>query len=120
MEGGEPTGLGKVFNRDVLIARNNISSAILPQAKALFGARVTNFDAQSLINSQGLDPMADTQTNINKLQNLVNSLKSGQQDLQTSGQYFQQHGTLAGYQPNANPVQPNQPANNQVDPLGLR
>lgn len=113
MEGGEPTGLGKIFNRDVLIARNNISSAILPQAKALFGARVTNFDAQSLINSQGLDPMADTQTNINKLQNLINSLKSGQQDLQTSGQYFQQHGTLSGYQPNANSAQPLQPGQSQ-------
>lgn len=106
LEGGEPSWLGKAFNPDVLVARNNISTAILPQAKSLFGARVTNFDAQSLINSQGLDPMASNTTNIAKLENLINALRSGQSDLQSSGQYFQQHGTLAGYQPLAQPPNP--------------
>lgn len=99
LEGGEPSWIGKAMNSPVLVARTRISNAILPQAKALFGARVTNFDAQSLINSQGLDPMAPTDTNIQKLEMLKSSLLSGQKDLQNSGQYFQQHGTLSGYQP---------------------
>lgn len=118
MHNGEPTDIGKMFNRDLLVARTRISNAILPQAKALFGARVTNFDAQSLINSQGLDPMADTGMNIQKLEMLKNSLIAGQQDLQTSGQYFQQHGTLAGYQPSImqQPSSPNATTGASINP----
>lgn len=103
---GEPSHTGMMLNAPVLVARNQIANAILPQAKALFGARVTNFDAQSLINSQGLDPMADKTTNIEKLQRLKASIMSGQQDLANSGQYFSQHGTLSGYQPPINTAQP--------------
>lgn len=103
---GEPSRTGMIMNAPVLVARNQIANAILPQAKALFGARVTNFDAQSLINSQGLDPMADKNTNIEKLQRLKASVLSGQQDLASSGQYFSQHGTLSGYQPQINVSQP--------------
>lgn len=111
LEGGEPSWIGKATNSPVLVARTRISNAILPQAKALFGARVTNFDAQSLINSQGLDPMAPTDVNIQKLEALKSSLLSGQKDLMTSGQFFQQHGTLAGYQPQA--ALPQQPPPSQ-------
>lgn len=100
---GEATEIGRNLDPSVLVARNLISSAILPQAKPLFGARVTNFDAQSLVNSKGLDPMADTQTNITKLQNLINEIKSGQKDLQAGGSYFNQRGTLSGYQPATQP-----------------
>lgn len=94
---GEPSWTGMLANAPILVARNQIASAILPQAKALFGARVTNFDAQSLINSQGLDPLAPPSTNIEKLERLKSSLVAGQNDLQNSGQYFSQNGTLAGY-----------------------
>lgn len=104
---GKPSLIAQLGGSPVLVARNMIASAILPQAKALFGSRVTNFDAQSLINSQGIDPLADNATNIQKLTNLRNAVASGQQDLETSGQYFQQHGTLAGYQPNAGNSTPN-------------
>lgn len=96
---GAPTWVGRNFDPSVLVARNLISSAILPQAKPLFGARVTNFDAQSLVNSKGIDPMADNATNIMKLQNLISEIKSGQQDLMNGGSYFSQKGTLSGYQP---------------------
>lgn len=96
---GEPTEIGRNLDPSVLIARSLISSAILPQAKPLFGARVTNFDAQSLINSKGLDPMADKDTNIAKLQNLLAEIQSGQNDLINGGSYFNQKGSLAGYQP---------------------
>lgn len=96
---GEPSYTGQLLNPSVLVARNQIANSILPQAKALFGARVTNFDAQSLINSQGLDPLADTQTNIDKLERLKSALLSGRNDLETSGKYFITHGTLSGYQP---------------------
>lgn len=95
---GEPSWTGMLANAPILVARNQIASAILPQAKALFGARVTNFDAQSLINSQGLDPLAPPDVNIQKLERLKSSLISGQQDLINSGQYFQNNGTLSGYQ----------------------
>lgn len=115
LEGGEPSWIGKAVNSPVLVARTRISNAILPQAKALFGARVTNFDAQSLINSQGLDPMAPTDVNIQKLEMLKSSLLSGQQDLMTSGQYFQQHGSLAGYQPQLLQPQTQQPQTVTMD-----
>lgn len=95
----EPSQYGVLMNPTLLSARNRVSSAILPQAKALFGSRVTNFDAQAIVNSKGLDPISDTATNIQKLEQLKMELMSGQKDLMTSGQYFQQHGTLAGYQP---------------------
>lgn len=95
----EPSQYGVIMNPTMLAARTKVASAILPQAKALFGSRVTNFDAQTIVNSKGIDPIADTATNIQKLEQLKSELLSGQQDLQTSGQYFQQHGTLAGYQP---------------------
>jgi hypothetical protein len=98
LDKGEPSEIGKVLDPSVLVARNNIASAILPQAKSLFGSRVTNFDAQSLVSSQGLDPMASTDTNIQKLQKLKESIVAGQNDLQNSGSYYQQHGTLSGYQ----------------------
>lgn len=119
MEHGEPTATGQLFDAPVLVARNQIASAILPQAKALFGSRVTNFDAQSIVNSKGLDPMADTNTNIEKLQRLKTEIQSGQQDIQNSGNYFQQHNTLHGYQ-NPSPASSNitgQPSG--VDPLLL-
>lgn len=94
---GEPSRLGMVANAPILVARTQIANAILPQAKSLFGSRVTNFDAQSLINSQGIDPLAPPDVNIAKLERLKSSLISGQQDLQNGGQYFVQHGTLSGY-----------------------
>lgn len=95
---GTPMMGMQIVNPDAMVARNLISSAILPQAKALFGSRVTNFDAQSLISSQGLDPMADTNTNIQKLQKLRNATLQAQKELNASGKYFQQNGTLSGYQ----------------------
>lgn len=112
---GEPTEMGRNLDPSVLVARNLISSAILPQAKPLFGARVTNFDAQSLVNSKGLDPMADTETNITKLTNLINEIKAGQTDLQNGGQYFNKKGTLSGFQPVTQ-----QTTDPQSDPLGIR
>lgn len=98
MAHGEPTETGQLLDRKLLAARNTVSSAVLPLAKPLFGSRVTNFDAQSLVNSQGLDPLQSTDANIAKLEQLKNSISAGQQDIENSGKYFTQHGTLAGYQ----------------------
>lgn len=102
----EPSQYGVIMNPTMLSARNRVASAILPQAKALFGSRVTNFDAQTVVNSKGVDPISDTATNIQKLEQLKSELISGQRDLLSSGQYFQQHGTLAGYQPQILQQQP--------------
>lgn len=113
---GAPTEIGRNLDPSVLVARNLISSAILPQAKPLFGARVTNFDAQSLVNSKGLDPMADTNTNISKLQNLLAEIQSGQNDLITGGGYFNQKGTLAGYTPQMQQQSPSGGATHIYDP----
>lgn len=118
MEHGEPSTVGQLFDAPVLVARNQVASAILPQAKALFGSRVTNFDAQSIVNSKGLDPMADTDTNIGKLERLKSEITSGQQDLQNSGNYFQQHHTLSGYQnPSSSASQTSQ--TNQSNPASV-
>lgn len=113
---GAPTEIGRNLDPSVLVARNLISSAILPQAKPLFGARVTNFDAQSLVNSKGLDPMADTNTNISKLQNLLAEIQSGQSDLQNGGSYFNQKGTLSGYTPQVQQQAPTGGATHIYDP----
>lgn len=118
MEHGEPSTTGALFDAPVLVARNQVASAILPQAKALFGSRVTNFDAQSIVNSKGLDPMADTQTNIDKLERLKTEIGAGQEDLQNSGNYFQQHHTLSGYQkPTSISPTPNSQSSSSVNPL---
>ena len=98
MSHGEPTELGQVADGGMLAARNMVASAVLPLAKPLFGSRVTNFDAQSLVNSKGLDPLQTTDQNIAKLEQLKSEMISGQKDIENSGSYFQQHGTLAGYQ----------------------
>lgn len=119
MRNGEQTAEGQMFDAPLLTARNNIAAGILPQAKALFGSRVTNFDAQSIVNSKGLDPMGSTEANIAKLQRLKNEVLAGQQDVENSGQYFQDHsGTLNGYQnPNASSLSPHiTDSNNKVDP----
>lgn len=94
---GHPTYMGKAIDPQVLIAKNRIDSTVAPLLKPLFGARVTNFDASSMMNSMGLNPMAKPEENIAQLQDLQKRLQGGQNDLQASGQYFQQHGTLAGY-----------------------
>lgn len=98
---GEPIFGSQFINPNAIVTRNLISGSILPQAKALFGARVTNFDANQLINSQGMDLMADTDTNIQKLERLRDATVAAQKELNESGNYFDQNGTLTGYQSTA-------------------
>jgi hypothetical protein len=63
------------------------------------------------MQSLGIDPLADTNTNIDKLMRLKDKLNSAALDLTDSGKYFDTHGgTLAEYPGNTSITQPNQPA----------
>lgn len=88
---------GRMIDPDVAVQKNNLDSAVTPLLKPLFGARITNFDASSMMNSMGLNPQATNEQNIAKLNDLKQRLLGGQQELYKAGSHFNQYGTLAGY-----------------------
>lgn len=94
---GHPTYSGKAIDPQIINAKSNLDGAVLPLLKPLFGARVTNFDAQSALNAYGLNPVSTNQENVQRLQDLKLRLKNGQQDLSKAGEYWTKNGTLAGY-----------------------
>lgn len=108
---GHPNYTGKVVNPKLLALKSKVDSAVLPLLKPMFGARVTNFDAQSSLNSYGLNPMMENNDNIVRLEDLKKRLSNGQSDLSQAGDYFTKNGTLSGYKGNDGPTASAQPEN---------
>ena len=118
---GEAGMIGRVADNSFLQANNQIMKAVLPSSKSMFGARVTQKEVALNLMANGLNPYASNEQNIANLTTLKNNLINANKQTADAGQYFDQHGTLAGYQGNTGmaalqPVAPPQSALAQVAP----
>lgn len=96
-QSGHASTIGRAIDPDLLTAKSDIDGAVLPLAKPLFGPRVTNFDAQNVMSSYGLNPYKTNSENISRLTQLKQQLTNAQSELYKSGDYFTKNGTLSGY-----------------------
>ena len=119
---GDPSIVGRSIDPQLLVANSDVMRAVLPSAKAIFGPRVTQKEVALNVQSNGLNPYKDPQENIKTLTTLKNNLAAAQTAIAHAGQYFDQNGTLAGYQgpvpgidAGATPLNP-QGATTQPDP----
>lgn len=95
---GDAGMVGRIANNSFLQANNQIMKAVLPSSKAMFGSRVTQKEVAMNLMANGLNPYATNEENIANLTTLKNNLMNANQKTAAAGQYFDQHGTLAGYQ----------------------
>lgn len=96
-QSGHASIIGRAIDPDLLTAKSDIDGAVLPLAKPLFGSRITNFDAQNVMSSFGLNPYKTNSENISRLTQLKQQLTNAQSELYKSGDYFTKNGTLSGY-----------------------
>ena len=118
---GDAGTVGRLADNSFLQANNQVMKAVLPSSKAMFGARVTQKEVALNLMANGLNPYASNEENIANLTTLKNNLLQANQSTAAAGDYFDKHGTLAGYQGmapgiSAPPVAPSSPALSQIAP----
>lgn len=113
---GMPSDVGRIADKPLIYAQNQIAKAVLPSSKALFGARVTQGEVFRNLMANGLNPYASNEENISNLTTLKNNLTTAQNSLSKAGEYFDKNGTLAGYQGSVPGIDANKPATPQTSP----
>jgi hypothetical protein len=92
-----PSDLGRFIDPDVLNSINTVNSTVFPSLKALFGARVTNTELNTSLATMGLNASKNPLDNIQQIERLGDKINYANDALNKQGQYFDKHGTLAGY-----------------------
>lgn len=116
--GSIPDFINKWINPEAIDVRQNIEQSIQGALRPTLGAQFTQAEGDRMIQ-RGYNPGLDEAANIQRLNSAINELRSRAQVKDDAAQYFEQHGTLAGWKggkPNGSnaPLTPQRVASNAL------
>lgn len=95
--GATPDALNKLFNERALDTRAAIESIIQRDLRETLGAQFTEKEGENLIK-RGYDPSLSEEINLKRVRRLQNAMKNALKAKEDAARYYEQYGTLAGYQ----------------------
>lgn len=95
--GRMPDMVNSVINPAAVDARESVEEVVQRNLRIILGAQFTNEEGKRLI-ARAYNPALDEQTNAKRVGNLINAMKQAYASKQAAAQYYEQNGTLKGFQ----------------------
>ena len=94
--GAVPDFIKAFTNPKAVDTRERVEEVVQRNLRVILGAQFTNEEGKRLI-ARAYNPSLDEKTNADRLDNLIKAMDSALASKRKAAQYFEQHGTLKGY-----------------------
>ena len=94
-----PTVVRSVFNEKSVSAQEAVEEVVQRNLRLILGAQFTNEEGKRLIE-RAYNPRLSESENIKRLDRLITQIEEGAAATESASQYFEQNGTLTGWQGN--------------------
>ncbi len=97
LQGSLPDSLLSIYNPEALAVKERIRGAVQNTLKATLGSAFTEAEGERIFNN-AFNPRLSPEENINRLDRIIGELQAQKTSKENMGQYFEEKGTLTGYQ----------------------
>lgn len=94
--GNVPNFLSEIFNPEAVALRESVEEVVQRNLRAILGAQFTEKEGTRLI-SRAFNPKLQESENLARVTRLFNQMDQAAQTQDEAANYFEQHGTLAGW-----------------------
>lgn len=96
-EGFVPDIIGNIAFPETANVRTNVTGVLIQGLKDTFGGQLSDGERKAMVESAYV-ASADPKDNAKRVEALANKIKAGARAKEQAGQYFEQHGTLKGFE----------------------